>query len=433
MRQHATKLAMGCLLAVALARPAPAADQLTPGAGNPAAVALGRASPLVESARAFILAKLGTVQDAAWRNATRDAIDNAQTCVAHRAGVRDADKRAIIERLRDEGLIDPADDEKLPGGLLAGVFPPLLDDGSACPHLPQAFYSSPAGVTSGHHSYPGGLAIHEAFNLSSFVSLADNYRRAYGHTGPKGLPTIVAAGQPSPAKSDVTVSADIAVLAPTWHDWGKIMVFQWNADGTEFIELNFGGTGKTDNNGAAGDSKTGAHHIISLAESIKRGFPPEFIVTQASAHAAPTYNAEYKVVNWIRAAALMAQVDPIARRILTRDAAGHLRLAPMRKIDPAVLPEVANEPRLLVEYVLHNLSDADYTFTGPAVAEAETLLKQLAPRFGYNPADLAAYNNRFRNPALAYLSAERIQILDANDGIEAVARQLETLKRAGVI
>jgi len=211
-------------------------------------------------------------------------------------------------------------------------------------------------------------------------------------------------------------------------------VFQWNADGSEFLELNFGGNGKTDNFGAAGDSKTGGHHIIGLAETMARGFPPEFIVTQASAHAAPTYGAEYKVVNWIRAAALMARLDPVARGYLVRDAAGHLRLAPMRKLDTVAMQDgLPAEPRLLVEYILHNLSDADYTFTGPAVTEAQALLKLLAPRFGYDPADATAYNTRFRNPVLTHFSAERLQIIYANKGIEAVAMEIEKLKRSGTI
>jgi len=42
--------------------------------------------------------------------------------------------------------------------------------------------------------------------------------------------------------------------------------FQWNAVGSEFTELNFGGTGTNDNNGAPGDSRTGGHHIMGVAE-----------------------------------------------------------------------------------------------------------------------------------------------------------------------
>jgi hypothetical protein len=89
-------------------------------------------------------------------------------------------------------------------------------------------------------------------------------------------------------------------------------VFQWTETGGEFPELNFGGDGKTDKFGTTGNSKTGAHHILGVAETIKRGLPPEFVITQASAHAAPAEGNEFLVVNWIRAAAIIAQVDPVA-------------------------------------------------------------------------------------------------------------------------
>lgn len=84
----------------------------------------------------------------------------------------------------------------------------------------------------------------------------------------------------SKVDSDIYISNDLLIAAPIWHDWAKSMVFQWNANGTEFEELNFGGNGKTDNYGASGDSRTGSHHIISLAETMKRKLSPEFVLNQ---------------------------------------------------------------------------------------------------------------------------------------------------------
>ena len=46
------------------------------------------------------------------------------------------------------------------------------------------------------------------------------------------------------------------------------------------------------------------------------------------------------------------------------------------------------------------MSDADFSFSGPAITEAEILLKNLAVEYGYDPTDVATYNNGFRNPAL---------------------------------
>jgi len=83
--------------------------------------------------------------------------------------------------------------------------------------------------------------------------------------------------------------------------------------------------------------------------------------------------------------------------------------------------------------VLHNLSDADYTFTGPAVVLANAILKELAPKYGYDPAQVARFNTKFRNPALRWLGAEHVQIVYANRGLAGVAADLDKLRKAGVI
>jgi len=41
---------------------------------------------------------------------------------------------------------------------------------------------------------------------------------------------------------------------------------------------------------------------------MKRGLPADFVMTQASAHSVPTSGKEYKVVNWLRAAAIIARL-----------------------------------------------------------------------------------------------------------------------------
>ena len=105
---------------------------------------------------------------------------------------------------------------------------------------------------------------------------------------------------------------DIILAAPLWHDWAKTIALQWTAAGAEFPALNFGGNGKTDKYGEAGNSKTGGHHILRVAEAMARGLPPAFVVAQASAHAAPAEGAGVLVVNWLRSAPMIARKDPIA-------------------------------------------------------------------------------------------------------------------------
>jgi hypothetical protein len=427
------KIPVFTIILLACALPV-AAQQTTPGAGNANAVALAQKSPIVQSAFHFLLDQSRGLHDRNLRNQTLDAIGNPKTCVKHRSGVTPDKKAALLQQLRGAGLVDPNDDETFPGGLLAGVFPPVVNDGSACPQLPQAFYSAPGSVFAGHHSYPGGLPVHESNNDISDVNLAHQYRDVYGHSH-DGFALVDSNVFEEPAtstRSDIFIDQDVIVGAPIWHDWAKSIVFQWNADGTEFQELNFGGNGVTDSYGAAGNSKTGGHHIMSVAEAMARGFSPAFVITQACAHSAPTSGNEYKVVNWIRAAAILAQIDPVQAGYLVLDVQGHLRLPALRKLGDVDLLG-SGQMNLLAEYTLHNLSDADFTYSGPAISEAQVILQTLAPRYGYDPTNASVYNNKYRNPALSFLTGERLLILYSGRGLAGVQTELDKLRAAGVL
>ncbi len=421
-------------ICLAVASPVYAVDQTIAGAGNAAAMALADRSPLVKSALLRIEGQISTISDAGLRAATHDALFNPDTCVTHRARLTETDKKAMLAELQLQGLFKTTDADAFPGGAMAGIFPPLRDDGTACPHLPQAFASAPGSGFNGHHSYPGGLPVHESFNLSSAISFRENYRLNVGITGEDGLPRVapLPGSRDAAEHSDLTINQDWIIAAPLWHDWAKPIVFQWNADGSEFAEFNFGGNGATDAYGASGDSRTGGHHIIGIAESMARDLPAAFVIVQASAHSAPTLGHEYLVVNWLRTAAILARVGPVARGYLVKDGAGHLRLPPTRKTD-SVDFLAANQGNLLAETTIHNLSDADYIFAGPALSAALTILVKLAPDYGYDPAELSTYNNAFRNPVLSFLSAERVLIRYNNDGLAGVRRDLDALKRAKVI
>ena len=139
-------------------------------------------------------------------------------------------------------------------------------------------------------------------------------------------------------------------------------------------------------------------------------------------------------MNWIRTGAIIARIDPVAAGYLSKDELGRLRLPPVGQLGSVSIQRaLPNELNLLVEYVLHNLSDADYTYTGPAVAETQILLRTLAQRFGYDINDIATFNTKFRNPVLSTFSAERLQIIYAGRGIDGVVGEIEKLKRAGMI
>lgn len=412
-----------------------AGDQTHVGPGNQNAANLASQSPVVQSAVDFLMSQAGQLKNSDLRTQTIDALSNPNTCIFHRASLLAADKQNILNTLLAQGLVDPNDNGSFPGGLITGVFPPVLNDGSSCPHLPQPFYASPGSVYHGHHSYPGGLPVHESNNDVADVHLADEYRAVYGHTGLLGLPTIDPNAllqtdwQLSARTSAVYLDQDIIVGAPLWHDWAKPIVFQWFLDGTEFQELNFGGNGSTDDYGQPGNSKTGGHHIMSIAEAMARGLSPAFVITQASAHSNPTSGNEFKVVNWLRAAAIMARIDPVAKGYLMIDSNGDYRLPALRQLGSINI----GEANALAEYELHNLSDADFTFSGPAITGVEAALAALAPQFGYDPNDVSRYNNKYRNPVLSFMTAERLFIIYSQQGTNGVAIALQKLRSLGVI
>ncbi|HWY43020.1 MAG TPA: hypothetical protein VNX66_05965 [Candidatus Sulfotelmatobacter sp.] len=419
---------------------AKADDQTKTGAGNPAAIALAKKSPLVQSAYKFLLTQAAKVKDDKLRKETLDALGDAP-CVRHRANLTDAQKDSIIQTLIAQKLVNPVDAASLNGGVKAGIFPALVNDGSACPKLPQKFFSAP-GSTSvfGHHSYPGGLVVHESNNETADVHLATEYREIYGNGGRNGLPTVdpddvqgKGGHDDDSDASGIFINEDLIIGAPLWHDWAKPMVFQWNANGTEFVELNFGGFGTTDNfGGAAGDSRTGGHHIITIAEEMTRGLSPEFVITQACAHSAPTSGNEYKVVNWLRAGAIIAQIDPVAKGYLSTDTSGNFRLPALRQLGNDVNLVANGQTNVLAEYTLHNLSDADFTYSGPAVDIDNVILAEIAPEFGYNSTD-ANYFTSFRNPVMSFFSAERLTILYSEKGTDGVRQEVKKLHQQGVL
>jgi hypothetical protein len=291
-----------------LARRATADDQTKPGAGNAAAIALARRSPIVQSAYQFLLGQAARIEDAKLRKETLDALGDP--CIHHRANLTDAQKDAIVATLTEQGLFNPADAAAIVGGVKAGIFPPVLNDGSACPKLPQAFYSAPGSASVNGH--------------------------------------------------------------------------------------------------------------------------PAFVITQASAHSAPTNGNEYKVVNWLRAGAIIARIDPVAEGYLMVDKLGHFRLPALRQLGNNVDLANQGQTNVLAEYNLHNLSDADFTYSGPAVIAVNTILQTLAPDFGFNPAD-PGYLRSFRNPVFSFLTAERLMIIYSEKGSDGVRAEVQKVRDAGAI
>jgi hypothetical protein len=336
-------------------------------AGNQQAMSLARNSTTIMAANEAAMAIADALTDPALRRTTLDVMRNPAPTYQLKSPTR-ADKEAVRQELLAAGLITDQ-------VTLEGIFPTVGD-----PHeAPQAFWSAPGSTYAGHHSYPGGLVVHSWTNAAVALQWADSYEQRYGLVSESGAidPAIVAA-------------------APLWHDLNKVTVFQWNDDGSELVEQPI--------------ADTGGHHPLSGAEAIVRGMPADFVVALLGAHDPPQSGVSiYRLINYIRAAAIIARVDPVKAGLLQ----------PWdNPMAPAGLGLAQTPPR--VEGHINHLSDHDFVFSGDSATLVIQTLRNLAPQYGVDSAAQQARFNLFRNTVLSQLTDMRLYGLLQTGGQDAV-------------
>ncbi len=260
---------------------------------------------------------VGSIGDARLREDAHALIEDPAPRYARLYRSREA-REQLRDALAAAGFIKPADP-------VSGIFPPHTENGG----IVQPFWSAPGSDLDSHHSYPGGLLVHELFN----ATMAANFTRAYDAVYFDGAASL---------------DRDLVLTAALYHDIMKTVVFQFNGDGTLLPELSIG--------------ETGGHHCLSGAEAITRGHDARFVTVLLSAHAAPSLGDEQHVVTWCRAAAMIAGVDPVEFGLVKKTADGYAL---------ATLPPA--------ETFVSHLSDHDYVLTIPAVREVVPRLRALNP------------------------------------------------------
>jgi hypothetical protein len=343
-------------------------------AGNQQAMALARQSTRVMETNDAILAMAEALPDQRLRDATLAVLRNPAPLYQLRSPTR-ADKDAVREELLAAGLIA----EQV---TVEGIFPPVSDPNEA----PQAFWSAPGSTYAGHHAFPGGLAMHEWTNASLAQQFMDSYDQRYGLVSESGA-----------------IDPSITLAAPLWHDIHKVTVFQWNDDGSELVEQTI--------------ADTGAHHPISGAEAIVRGLPADFVVALLGAHDPPQSGTPIqRLINYIRAAAIIARVDPIQAGLLQ---------AWDSPTAPAGLGLAQVPPR--IEAHINHLSDHDFVFTGDSLTLVVSTLRDLAPAYGIDPPSQTGRFNLFRNTVLSQLTDMRLYGYLQTGGPDAVKARIDAL------
>lgn len=217
---------------------------------------------------------------------------------------------------------------------------------------PQTYLTAPSSHNDFYNAHPGGLSVTVAYNVRMADAYTENYRQMFG------LP----------------INRDLPAAALCVHEYPKVWLYQWLDDGSWLEEPRT----------VYGDTWH-AHCIYVTAELMYRRFDSRIVMAMAAAHQLSLLDARMdgrKVVcNWmglervahfIKAAAVIAQVDPVDYGLLER------------KKDGVVLAPVPAE-----QWVTH-LADMNWPYAmGAAHLYTWPLLRQIAKEdYGLSKKDL---------------------------------------------
>lgn len=327
----------------------------------PDAVPLAKDAELVQLSYKKIQDAVGSIKDSTLRSMTAEIINNPNPAFMENYQLAGS-KRALYNKLAAAGLLDTS---KISAEQL---LPPYSGK------LPQPFYSAPGSGYASHHAYPGGLATHTAANLCISEGIYNTYKDIFN--------------------SDI--SRDIIISAQALHDLAKPLVFQWQKDQASLPEYTI--------------AATGAHHILSIAEVIYRGFPVEEIVAQACAHTIPTGKDEQVVAGYLKAAAIIAGKDAVKLGLVNSD-------------------NTIPTPHKQEGYIV-SLGDHDFVLSSPACQKSVAILKQIAAKdYGMTKAELEGEHfNRFRNYIGAQYSMMYIDSLaSTKNGMERIRQAVKNV------
>ena len=245
--------------------------------------AMARASRLVTSAYNELVATAASLEDAGYRRLMTECLEAPKISFLE-LYPSDADRRRLFREMVKLGFFNREDDpdEVWPRGHMT----------------PQTYLTAPSSHNDFYNAFPGGLAVTVAYNVRMADAYTESYRQMYG------LP----------------INRDLPAAALCVHEYPKVWLYQWLADGSWLEEPR-----------TVYDDTWHAHCIYVTAELMHRRCDSRIVMAMAAAHQLSALDARMdgkKVVcNWvglervahfIKAAAVMAQVDPVDYGLLER-------------------------------------------------------------------------------------------------------------------
>jgi len=253
---------------------------------------MARASRLVMGTYNELLQTASSLEDEQYRRLMTECITRPKVTFLE-LYPKDADRRRLFDEMVKLGFFNAKDSPEhvWPAGHMS----------------PQTYLTAPSSHNDFYNAHPGGLALTVAYNIRMADAYTQNYRQVYG----------------------VPANRDLPVASLLVHEYPKVWLYQWQDDGSWLEEPR-----------TVYDDTWHAHCIYVTAELMYRRFDSRIVMAMAAAHQLSFLEASMDgrkvVTNWrglervahfVKAAAAMAQVDPVDYGLLERKG-GETVLAP---------------------------------------------------------------------------------------------------------
>lgn len=339
--------------------------------------AMATASRLVSAAYNELLQVAASLEDASYRRLMTECVAAPKVTFLEMYPA-EGDRRRLFAEMVKLGFFNKEDSPEhvWPGG-----------------HMnPQTYLTAPSSHNDFYNAHPGGLAVTVAYNIRMAEAYTNNYRQIFG------LP----------------INRDLPSAALCVHEYPKVWLYQWQQDGSWLEEPR-----------TVYDDTWHAHCIYVTAELMHRRHDARIVMAMAAAHQLSALEASMdghrvvckwcgldRVAHFIRAAAVMAQVDPVDYGLLER-----------KGRDTVLAPQPAEQ------WVTH-LADMNWPYTmGAAHLYTYPLLQELARNdYGLTDRDLAGRPfNQLKNYVWSQLGQIALYEIFVREGFDAVRRTVTRL------
>lgn len=341
---------------------------------------MARASLLVTGTYNELLRTAASIEDEGYRRLMTECIVSPKVSFLEMYPSED-DRRKMFDEMVRLGFFNVEDDPD-------HVWPAHHMD-------PQTYLTAPSSHNDFYNAHPGGLAVTVAYNIRMAEAYTANYRQMYG----------------------VPINRDVSVAGLLIHEYPKVWLYQWQEDGTWREEPR-----------TVYDDTWHAHCIYVTAELVHRRFDSRIVMAMAAAHQLGMLDASMDgrrvVCNWvgfdrvahfIKAASVLAQVDPVDYGLLER------------KDGKEVLASVPAE-----QWITH-LADMNWPYTmGGAHLYTEPALRRIAEDdYGVKGDDLHGKPfNQLKNYVWSQLSQIALYEILVREGEDAVRKTVNRLVAA---